>query len=40
MPIGEPVFSEGPFVMTTPEEIREAFADYRSGRFAATAAAR
>jgi redox-sensitive bicupin YhaK (pirin superfamily) len=40
MPIGEPVVSEGPFVMTTPEEIREAFADYRSGRFAATAAAR
>jgi redox-sensitive bicupin YhaK (pirin superfamily) len=40
MPIGEPVLSEGPFVMTTPEEIREAFDDYRSGRFAATAAVR
>jgi redox-sensitive bicupin YhaK (pirin superfamily) len=40
MPIGEPVLSEGPFVMTTPEEIQQAYADYRSGRFAAAAAAR
>ena len=32
-PIGEPVVSHGPFVMNTREEIRQAYADYRSGSF-------
>ncbi|WP_028986830.1 pirin family protein [Thermicanus aegyptius] len=32
-PIGEPVVSYGPFVMTTEEEIRQAFADYRRTEF-------
>ncbi|MCA9489029.1 MAG: pirin family protein, partial [Myxococcales bacterium] len=31
-PIGEPVARGGPFVMNTDEEIRQAWADYRSGR--------
>jgi redox-sensitive bicupin YhaK (pirin superfamily) len=31
-PIGEPVARRGPFVMNTDEEIRQAYADYRSGR--------
>jgi redox-sensitive bicupin YhaK (pirin superfamily) len=31
-PIGEPVSRYGPFVMNTDEEIRQAMADYRSGR--------
>lgn len=30
--IGEPIARYGPFVMNTDEEVREAFADYRSGR--------
>jgi redox-sensitive bicupin YhaK (pirin superfamily) len=30
--IGEPVARRGPFVMNTDEEIRQAYADYRSGR--------
>jgi len=34
-PIQEPVAFGGPFVMNTPEEIRQAFADYRSGHFLA-----
>jgi hypothetical protein len=32
-PIGEPVVQHGPFVMNTPTEIHEAFADYRRTRF-------
>jgi redox-sensitive bicupin YhaK (pirin superfamily) len=32
-PIGEPVIAHGPFVMNTREEIREAMADYQSGKF-------
>ncbi|MGH8490842.1 MAG: pirin family protein [Gammaproteobacteria bacterium] len=31
-PIDEPIVGSGPFVMNTPEEIRQAMADYRSGR--------
>ncbi len=31
-PIDEPVFSHGPFVMNTSEEIRQAMLDYQSGR--------
>lgn len=32
-PIGEPVVSYGPFVMTTEQEIREAYEDYRKTGF-------
>lgn len=32
-PIHEPVAQEGPFVMNTREELRQAVEDYRSGRF-------
>ncbi len=31
-PLGEPIARYGPFVMSTDEEIKEAIADYRSGR--------
>ena len=31
--IGEPIARQGPFVMNTPQEIRQAFADYEAGRF-------
>ncbi|MGN6107365.1 MAG: pirin family protein [Kofleriaceae bacterium] len=32
-PIGEPVVQQGPFVMTTREELRETFRDYQRTRF-------
>ncbi len=32
-PIGEPVVGYGPFVMTTPEELKQTFRDYQNGKF-------
>ena len=32
-PIGEPIARYGPFVMTTEEQLMQAFKDYRSGNF-------
>ncbi len=32
-PLGEPVVGQGPFVMSSVDEIRQAFVDFQSGRF-------
>ncbi len=32
-PVGEPVARSGPFVMNTDDELRQAYADYRDGKF-------
>jgi redox-sensitive bicupin YhaK (pirin superfamily) len=36
-PIGEPVVGQGPFVMNTREEIRQAMVDYQTGRMGSLA---
>lgn len=33
-PLNEPIVQHGPFVMNTPQEIRQALSDYRGGRLA------
>jgi len=32
-PIDEPIVAHGPFVMNTPDEIRQAYSDYQAGKF-------
>jgi redox-sensitive bicupin YhaK (pirin superfamily) len=32
-PLAEPIVGQGPFVMNTEDEIRQAYADFRTGRF-------
>jgi redox-sensitive bicupin YhaK (pirin superfamily) len=32
-PVGEPIVARGPFVMNTDEQIRQAYQDYRDGKF-------
>ncbi|EGF92295.1 pirin C-terminal cupin domain protein [Asticcacaulis biprosthecium C19] len=32
-PIREPIVAHGPFVMNTPQEIHQAYADYQAGKF-------
>jgi redox-sensitive bicupin YhaK (pirin superfamily) len=32
-PLGEPVVARGPFVMNSEEQLLQAYADYRAGRF-------
>ncbi|MBB3113498.1 hypothetical protein FHS18_005610 [Paenibacillus phyllosphaerae] len=32
-PLGEPIVARGPFVMNTEEQIRQAYQDYREGKF-------
>jgi redox-sensitive bicupin YhaK (pirin superfamily) len=32
-PLRQPVAARGPFVMNTPQEIEQAYADYRAGLF-------
>jgi redox-sensitive bicupin YhaK (pirin superfamily) len=34
-PIDEPVVMQGPLVMNTPEEIRQAMVDFQNGKFGA-----
>jgi len=34
-PLGEPIVQYGPFVMNTPEAIRQAILDYQSGALVA-----
>jgi redox-sensitive bicupin YhaK (pirin superfamily) len=33
LPLNEPIVGQGPFVMNTPDEIKQAFVDFQSGGF-------